>query len=163
MAVNKRNPFATAHDFMGNIRSTFEWSRDTERPAAGRPLRVSFSVGHGRGNAKPEMTEDQFIGLVGWLVGGDTVSLSLAAVADAGDLSPVEIAARTLESDDDSVSFKVSNASGARTIKVPRGQWEAFTDFLTRAQGTLDAERDLIWPVVEPEAKGDDNPAPAGD
>lgn len=147
MATDKRNPFATAHDFMGSVRTSFEVSRDNDRPAENRPIRVSFSVGTGRGNSRPEMTGDQFTDLVSFLCDGDPVVLSLNDVANAGDLSPAQVAARSLTVDDDSVSFKVSDASGSRTVKVPRNLWGDFSGFLSRARDVLPSERDLIWPV----------------
>ncbi len=143
-----RNPFATSHSFMAAVRSSFEVSRDTTRPSDVRPLRVAFSVGNGRGNARPEMTDEEFSALVGFLCENAEVSFSLSSVV-AGSFTPAEIAARTLEVTDEGVCFRVSDAKGARTVKVPRDQWGSFTGFLTSARDVLPQERDLIWPSDE--------------
>ena len=129
--VNKRNPFATAQDFMGGIRTSFEIARDKDRPAEDRPVRISFSVGTGRGNSKPDMTGHEFEELTGFLCDGGTVELTLSSVVNGYNLGPAEIAARTLMMGDGTVEFKTSMASGARTIKVPTNQWGNFTAFLS--------------------------------
>lgn len=155
--INKRNPFARELGFMEGIRSSFEIARDTERDAALRPLRISFSVGTGRGNSKPDMTDEEFNGLVSFLCDGEPAEIPLTAAIN-GTLTPGQIAARTLTVDE-TVNFKVSEESGARTVKVPRAVWGTFTEFLSNARDALPAERDLIWP--EDGAK-DDNPVPQG-
>jgi hypothetical protein len=156
MSADKRNPFASAIDFMGGIRTSFEISRDTERPAVDRPVRVSFSVGTGRGNSKPDMEENEFNRLASFLSGDLAITLTLSEAINAHNLGPAEIAARTLVLDE-SVEFKVSNEKGARTVKVPRNQWGEFCDFMQTAAGVIESERDLIWPVeAAPE------PVPAG-
>jgi hypothetical protein len=143
--INRRNPFAKELGFMEGIRSSFEIARDTDRDAILRPLRVSFSVGTGRGNAKPDMTDEDFVGLVDFLCNGNPVEIGLSAAIN-GDLSPAQVAARTMTCDEH-VNFKVSEDSGSRTIKVPRGIWGSFTEFLSAAVDALPAECDLIWPI----------------
>lgn len=156
-AINKRNPFAAATSFMDGIKTSFEVSRDVDRPAEDRPVRISFSVGTGRGNSKPDMTDDEFSELVGFICDNEPVYLTLSSSINT-DQSPAMVASRTISIEDENVEFKVSLASGSRTVKVPRGQWGSFVAFLQAANDAIPAEQDVIWPVEGAE----DNPVANG-
>lgn len=151
--MSARRPFANALDFMGSVHASFEYDRDESREDE-RGIMIRFSVGQGRGASRHEMNDSEFIDFAYFICGDASVEIAVHQVR--GDrLSPAQIAARTFAwSEEDGYSWKVSQASGARTAKVPRGNMVAFRDFLQNALHNLNDWRDDFWPAKEgnPEA-----------
>ena len=123
--LTKRNPFATAHDFMGGVKTSFEISRDNDRPADERPIRITFSVGGGRGNAKPEMTGVEFEELAGLLCNHAVIELSLQ-IDEVREQTAIRIAQiRGIQEGREKKAKAIGNAIDLVMIVLPMDNEEA--------------------------------------
>lgn len=86
-------------------------------------VNFSVSVGNGRGSTRLDLTGDH--------VG--PVRAALRAWDPAEDLSelpPEECVRRTISSDGEEVTFKLSLAKNSRNVRIPVDEWPAFLDFM---------------------------------
>jgi hypothetical protein len=96
-----------------------------------KAVRWEVSVGQGRGATR--------LGLNGDQIGDVIASLrSFDASADPEAMSPAEVVARTIAVEGDAVTFRVTNAKNARTVSIPRGEFQAFIAHLEQVDGWVD-------------------------